>query len=248
MEYKVKLQVFEGPLDLLLHLIKEQKLDIYDIPVAEITSHYLEYLDLMKNLNLDIAGDYVVMAAELTRIKSKMLLPVEESDEEEDGAGSDPRAELVEKLLEYKKYKEAAQELRGMESRQKEVFTRQIDYSKYLDEDEECLDVTTFDLLKAFKRILDSVSYRADYEVTYEIMSVTEKMNFLTSMLEANPVIDFESFFEDAGNKMEIVTTFLALLELMRLGILKVQQLKRSATIKIFKVLEEAKEIGTETT
>ena len=245
MEYQVKLPVFEGPLDLLLHLIKEQKLDIYDIPIAEITKHYLEYLDLMKTLNLDVAGDYMVMAAELTRIKSKMLLPVGEGTEEEEGEGPDPRAELVEKLLEYKKYKEAAQELGKMESKQKEIFTRRADVPFFADEESEVLDVTIFDLLKAFQKVLKTVSYRADYEITYAIISVADKMNHITAILDATPVLNFEALFTDAASRMEVVATFLALLELIRLGVLRVQQLQRTSTIKIFKVAEEPKEIGT---
>ncbi len=246
MEYKVKLQVFEGPLDLLLHLIKEQKLDIYDIPIAEVTKHYLEYLDLMETLNLDIAGDYMVMAAELARIKSKMLLPVEETEEEEDGSGPDPRAELVEKLLEYKKYKEAAQEFRALELRQKEIFTRKPDISQFTGEEEEELDVTIFDLLNAFQKVLKTVSYQADYEITYEIMSVAEKMNHITEVLENNTMITFEELFVGAANKMEIVTSFLALLELVKLGVLKVRQLKRTSAINILKVVEEEKEVEAE--
>lgn len=245
LEYKVKLPVFEGPLDLLLHLIKEQKLDIYDIPISEITRHYLEYLDLMTTLNLDIAGDYMVMAAELARIKSKMLLPVEEAgEEEEEGGGQDPRAELVEKLLEYKKYKEAALELRRMETKQGEIFTRKSDNPEYEDEGNELLEVTIFDLLNAFKRVLKSVSYKAEYEITVETMSVTDKMSYITSILDRISLMDFESLFRDSATKMEIVTTFLALLELIRLGVVRIQQLRSASTIKIYKVAEEEKKIG----
>lgn len=244
MEYKVNLPVFEGPLDLLLHLIKEQKLDIYDISISEITKHYLEYLDLMQVLNLDIAGDYMVMAAELARIKSKMLLPVEEAgEEEEEEGGQDPRAELVEKLLEYKKYKEAAHELRMMETKQGEIFTRQSEPPEF-EEENEFLEVTLFDLLNAFKRVLKSVSYKAEYEVTVEIMSVKDKMNLISALLDRITLVNFEALFTDTVTKMEIVTTFLALLELIRLGVVRIQQLKRTATIKIFKVTEE-EEVGT---
>ncbi len=246
MEYKVKLQVFEGPLDLLLHLIKEQKLDIYDIPISEVTRHYLEYLDLIKTLNLDIAGDYMVMAAELTRIKSKMLLPVEEVEAEEEGTGLDPRAELVEKLLEYKKYKEAAQELGRMEATQKEIFTRKSEPLEFEDDGTEFLDVTIFDLLNAFKTVVKTVSYRATYEITYEVMSVREKMSYIIGILDSDPIANFETFFHKAASKMEIVTTFLALLELIRLGTVRVQQSMRTSTIRIFKVTEELKEVGTE--
>lgn len=248
MEYKVKLQVFEGPLDLLLHLIKEQKLDIYDIPVAEITKHYLEFLDLMKILNLEIAGDYMVMAAELTRIKSKMLLPVDETDPEEEESGLDPRAELVEKLLEHRKYKDAAQELGRMEARQKEIFTRKADPPQYEDEGTELLDVTLFDLLNAFQVVLKTVSYRADYEITYEIMSVAEKMSYITNILDGTPIVDFETLFSGAVDKVEIVSTFLAILELMKLGVIRVQQSRMTSTIRIFKVAEVIKEVGTEKT
>ena len=237
MECKVNLPVFEGPLDLLLHLIKEQRLDIYDIPIAEVTRGYLEYLDMMKNLNLEIAGDYMVMAAELARIKSRMLLPVEETgDGEGEEDAPDPRAELMEKLIEYRRYKEAACELREMEARQREVFTRRAGGPELDEGEEELLDVTIFDLLGAFRRVLKSISGDVSYEITYEVMSVTDKMNYITSRLEETPELSFNSLFPEAAGRMEIVTTFLALLELMRLGLLRALQLRRTSSIRIFRV------------
>jgi len=152
-EYKVNLDIFEGPLDLLLYLIKKNEVDIYDIPIAVITEQYLQYLDLMKVLNLDIVGEFLVMAATLTKIKSKMLLPPSEDDDEEE-EGIDPRTELMEHLIEYQRYKEAALQLKNRELLEKDLFVRGQGDEKTSEVDEEnrVIDVSLFDLVDALRK------------------------------------------------------------------------------------------------
>jgi len=155
MNYQCNLDIFEGPLDLLLHLIKEQKMDVYDIPIAEITRQYLTYLDLLGELNLEMVGEYLVMAAELAKIKSKTLLPTPETEEDVlAAAGEDPRAELMRRLLEYQRYKEAAFELRQKEYDQQQLFTRSGDVVLDNSEEELMIEANVFDLLTAFQKVL----------------------------------------------------------------------------------------------
>lgn len=238
MDYKVQLELFEGPLDLLLHLIKEQKLDIYDIPISIITKQYLEYIELMKELNLNVVGDYLVMAAELTRIKSKMLLPQQEQ-EDEDESGEDPREQLIRQLLEYRKYKEAASKLRVMELKQKEVFTRNVPAQiEEGDNDIIKYDVTVFDLMIAFKKIMKELSFREDYEVTINEISITDKINFIMERLSNMVSITFDELLRSIKSRIEVIATFLGLLELMRLNMIKIQQIKQFGPIRIFKAQE----------
>lgn len=238
MDYRVKLNIFEGPLDLLLHLIKEQKLDLYDIPISTITKQYLEHIDIMKELNLNIAGDYLVMAAELARIKSRMLLPQQEPEEENE-SGEDPRENLVRQLLEYRKYKEAAAELRVMELNQKEIFTRNVPEQLVEGDDDIKYDVTVYDLMIAFKNIVKELSFREDYEVTIDKISITDKINSIMEKLSDEISITFDELLHLARSKMEIIATFLGILELMRLNLIKIQQIKQFAPIRIFKASEK---------
>lgn len=238
MDYRVKLNIFEGPLDLLLHLIKEQKLDLYDIPISTITKQYLEHIDLMKELNLNIAGDYLVMAAELARIKSRMLLPQQEPEDENE-SGEDPRENLVRQLLEYRKYKEAAVELRVMELNQKEIFTRNVPEQLVEGDDDIKYDVTVYDLMIAFKNIVKELSFREDYEVTIDKISITDKINSIMEKLSDEISITFDELLLSARSKMEIIATFLGILELMRLNLIKIQQIKQFAPIRIFKASEK---------
>src|SRR3989338_1249361 len=179
MTYKVKLDVFEGPLDLLLYLIKKEEIDIYDIPIAKITDEYLEYLELMKLLDLNIAGEFLVMAATLIHIKSKMLLPPDhlEGEEKEE---EDPRAELVRRLIEYKKFKEAAQELSHMESHQKHYFARvagqPIKFEDTAREDE-FFEATLFDLITAFTKVLKDIPKEVFHQVVRDEFTVSEKIH-----------------------------------------------------------------------
>lgn len=238
MTYQIKLPIFEGPLDLLLHLIKEHEINIYDIPIAFITQQYLEYIVIMKTLNLEIAGEFLVMAATLIHIKSRTLLPKSEIAPDTAEEGEDPRDELVRKLLEYKKYKEAAAQLREKEMYQRSVFTRKGGEG-ILEGDELLIDVSIFDLLSAFRNIIKNIVSEDALEVSVDEVSVTEKINFIMENLSVTPHITFETLFSDATRRMELIATFLALLELIRLKLVRIQQTKRFGAIRIYKAVEE---------
>lgn len=241
MTYQCKLDIFEGPLDLLLHLIKEEKMDIYDIPIAQITRQYIEYLEMLQELNLELVGEYLVMAAELTRIKSKILLPAPETDEEFDaGAGEDPRAELMRRLREYQRYRDAAFELRLKEHDRQQVFVRggQIEIEES-HEGKELVDASVFDLLKAYQKILGTKSFEKDYEIEITEMSVTGRIQHIMEILNASESVTFGSLFTVLNSKQEVVVTFLAILELMRLKLLRVQQTRHFETIRIYKSADQ---------
>ncbi|MGB9711280.1 MAG: segregation and condensation protein A [Thermodesulfovibrio sp.] len=204
---QVNLPVFEGPLDLLLHLIKQNKIDIYDIPIALITKQYLEYLELMKELDLEIASEFLVMAATLIYIKSKMLLPVQEPEEE------DPRKELVEKLIEYQNFKEASKILKE----RYEVWSLAFSRSTSKQEEFFLEELNIFDLLQALKKILDKPQPRI--YVPKETIKVEEKIEQILNLLRFKKSIDFYELFKYNSSKLEIIVTFLALLELIKLRI-----------------------------
>jgi len=221
--FHFKLPVFEGPLDLLLHLIKENKIDIYDIPIVEITGQYLVYIDLLKDLNLEIAGEFLVMAATLIHIKSKMLLPPDEEESEE--SAEDPRAELVKRLLEYQAYKESSAHLRKREEIWKHIFRRPIPERNELEFDAEpmLVEANVFDLLSAFKKLLEKAPEQA-IEITRETLTVSDKINYIVACLENEDGIRFEDLFKEGLTKITLVVTFLALLEIVRLGLAKIYQ------------------------
>jgi segregation and condensation protein A len=218
-----KLPVFEGPLDLLLHLIKEHKIDIYDIPIAYITQQYLEYLELMKELNLEIAGEYLVMAATLIHIKSKMLLPADEEETKE--SREDPRAELVKRLLEYQAFKEASIHLKKREEIWRNVFCRRLPEKWDFDLEPEPLlfEVSVFDLISAFKNLLEKTQEQV-VEITRETLTVADRINFIMERLEREDSIRFHELFEEGCTRLTLIITFLALLELIRLGLVKTYQ------------------------
>lgn len=224
MTYKVKLDVFEGPLDLLLYLIKKEEADIFDIPIAKITEQYLQYLEYMKLLDLNIAGEFIVMAATLMHIKSKLLLPPEEQPPEEIEE-EDPRAELVRRLIEYKKFKEAAGELSELERRRAMVFPRSVDEAQYIDQTEgPYFEASIFDLINAFSTILKAVSKEAFLEVVKDEYTVEEKIHEIFHLLVEHPVINFKDLFEKSRNRLELIAVFLALLELIRVKEVVVRQ------------------------
>jgi len=222
---RFKLPVFEGPLDLLLHLIKDNKIDIYDIPIVQITHQYMNYLELMQELNLDIAGDFLVMAATLIHIKSRTLLPPDIVEAEE--AVEDPRAELVQRLLEYKRFKDASTQLRSREDIWKNIFHRSIteegDIDLSLDEEPALLEVSVFDLISAFKILLKKAPAHV-LEITRETLTVSDKINFIMERLEKEDAVRFLDLFEEGYAKLTLIVTFLALLELSRLGLAKAYQ------------------------
>ena len=223
--YNVKIPAFEGPFDLLLHLIKENKVDIYDIPIAVITGQYLQYLEMMEELDLDMAGDFLVMAATLIHIKSRMLLPV---DEEAPGEEEDPRLELIQRLLEYQTFKDASLGLREKEEEWMNIFHRE----PVKDEEAEAestepelylFDVNLFDLLGALKEILNTAPPEI-VRITREALTVKDKISHIMEMLENNDTVRFEDFFKEDRSRIQIVVTFVALLELIRLGLVRAYQ------------------------
>jgi len=221
--YRVKLDVFEGPLDLLLHLIKKDEMEIADIPIAKITEQYLGYLGVMRELNLDIAGEFLVMAATLTLIKSRMLLPPADDDEVEE---PDPRAELVQQLLEYQRYREAALALGERPLLYRDVFVREP-----LDEPEVTeasapprLKVTVWELLESFRDVLKRLRPDAVHEVLTERFSLRDRARLLLGALGVARCLDFDSLFEEEATRIEVIVTFLALLELMKIGAVRATQ------------------------
>ncbi|MBI5560444.1 MAG: segregation/condensation protein A [Deltaproteobacteria bacterium] len=223
----VKLDIFEGPLDLLLHLIRKDKVDIYDIPIALITEKYIEYLDVMKKMNLDIAVEFIVMAATLIHIKSKMLLPIPEEGEEAE-EGTDPREELMRKLLEYKRFRSAAEELEGRLVLGRDVFTRGMPFpfpdGLYEEEAPVFGEVSLFDLIGAFKDIMKRMPHPYTIDLTVDRFRVADKINHLLEVLSRERSIAFLDLFPPGAERGEIIVTFLAVLELARLLMIKVNQ------------------------
>lgn len=228
MNYQVKLDIFQGPLDLLLHLIKKNRLEISDIPIAAITEQYLEYLDIIKETNLELAGEFVLMASTLVHIKSKMLLPVIETEDEVE-EGPDPRAELMRRLLEYQRYKEAAEELMGRRLLGRDVFRRGVSFPlEELNEGTEdaldFTDVSLFSLMEAFKDILKKAPSVHTVDITVDRFKVQDKINRILETLEDAGSVVFSELFEEGAVKGEVIVTFLAILELAKLLMIKVRQ------------------------
>jgi len=226
--YCVRLDEFEGPLDLLLHLIKKHEINIYDIPIAVITKQYLDYISLLKTLNLDVAGEFLVMAATLIQIKSRMLLPVA-TDLDEDEDGEDPRAELVRRLLEYKQFKDAAAGLVERGQQWRDVFSRPVlceavPPSLPDEPEEQPMELTLFDLVDAFQDIVQRTPMKAFVEVTADHLTVKERMNYILERLEYEAAIPFESLFVPEEGRLVLIVTFLGLLELVRLTLVRAYQ------------------------
>lgn len=232
MSYKIKLEIFEGPLDLLLYLVKRDHLNIYDIPISAITEQYLQYIELMQLLDLNIAGEFLVMAATLLQIKSKMLLPPEEKPAEDQ---IDPREELVQQLLEYQKFKEVAEALRQMEGKRQDVFKRPKVETGITPEKEVYFEASIFDLISAFSSALKDVPREIFYEVVKDEFTVEEKVHTILHMLLETPNILVFELFNKAKNKQEIVAIFLATLELIRLREIKVVQHRHFDPIEIIR-------------
>ncbi len=236
-EYKVKLEVFEGPLDLLLYLIKRDEVDVYDIPIEHITRQYLEFMELFKMLDLDVAGEFVVMAANLIYIKSRSLLPVSAQPPEDEADEEDPRWELVRQLLEYKKFKEAAAHLGQREAERQGIFARIVE------EPEQAAarplgDVTVFDLINAFNKVLKRLDEKRENlaEIFEENFTVADKIDLILKMTGTGVALKFTELFSTGSSRSEIVVTFLALLELIRLKQLRCVQPEPFAEIEINRV------------
>ncbi len=223
--YQVRIENFEGPLDLLLHLIKKSEINIYDIPIAMIAQQYLEYVEAMKELNLNVAGEFLVMAATLLQIKSKMLLPADEAAEDEED-GPDPREELVRRLLEYKTYKEAARQLDGQEKMWREIFSREPGPPVEVESDDTLLEnVSLFDLVDALNGIMQrNPAGKKLIEIIPDNLTVRERMNVILETLEGKESVAFAALFEESCHRLVIIVTFLALLELIRLRVARVFQ------------------------
>ena len=221
-EYEVKLEIFEGPLDLLLHLIRKNEVDIFDIPIATITDQYLEYLDMMKSFNIEVAGNFLLMASTLIHIKSKMLLPEYGEDEEEE----DPRIEITAPLLEYLRLKEIAGELSERDLLDRDVFTRRLSplFKDQLQGEDSLLDVNIFQLMDAFKRIVEERLPGVPLRVEAERWSLEEKTSQILESLKTNEITYFSDLFKDDTTISEFIITFLALLELVHRGLVRVFQ------------------------
>jgi segregation and condensation protein A len=241
MAYRIKLDNFEGPLDLLLFLIKKNEVDIYDIPIAEITAQYLEYVEIIKLLDLESAGEFILLAATLIRIKAKMLLPRPQPDEEEEII--DPRMELVSRLLEYKRFKELAIKLADLEDEQSKVFPRGYydDYEPETDAGIELTeDVTFFSLITAFKQVLDRMPKESFHHVELIQTSLEEQIDYILSRLVAGKQITFVELVSHVRDRVIIVVTFMALLELIKRGELITRQSKAFGEIWIARKSDRA--------
>jgi segregation and condensation protein A len=228
--YQVKINIFEGPLDLLLHLIQKNDLDIYDIPISDITAEYLGYLDILKDLNLNVAGDFLVMASTLMQIKARTLLPVDPTAE---GEGPDPRAELVQKLLEYQKVKEAAKFLGSALEGQRDVFYRG---APLFGAEDQVLEIGLSKLLEAFKGVLETADTSVR-DILVEEIPVEVRIREILDVLESREFISFRELFPAGSPRVTLVVTFLALLELIRLKQVRVAQTANFEDIHINKVV-----------
>ncbi|APG25525.1 segregation and condensation protein A [Syntrophotalea acetylenica] len=234
MPYEIELEMFKGPLDLLLHLIKKHEMDIYDIPIAEITSQYLQALDAMRALNLDVAGEFLVMASTLVHIKSRMLLPLA-PDPEPDEEDIDPRAELVSRLLEYQRYKDAAAVLDASPMLGRDVFGRACVVPSELQAgDAELQPVGVFELAEALQRLLQDVSPEPVHQVVRERLSVAERVAMVLEALKDCQSLAFETLLPGPLTREELVVTFLAVLELVKLRLVRIMQNCRCGAIWLF--------------
>ena len=233
---RIHLPLFEGPLDLLLFLIKREKIDIHDIPIAPITRQYMEYLDLMRELNLDVAGEFMVMAATLIHIKSKMLVPIEPTEAEGEEEQVDPREELVRRLLEFQRYKEAAGVLHQQAQIRAAQWTRPDTVLPTFDDaGEEMLEAGLYDLVAAFKELLERRKTLLAHEVESEGPPVEQRMDELLAMIGEGESLEFLELFASLATKAAMITTFLALLELIRLKRVRVYQRGMFGPIRVFR-------------
>ena len=232
-DYKVKLEVFEGPLDLLLYLIKQDEIDIYDISIERITRQYLEYLQTFKELNIELAGEFIVMAANLIYLKSRSLLPIDQQPPAEEAEEDDPRWDLIRQLVEYKKFKEAAVNLHLREVEQETIFAREA--SPMLSENPLRLEeVGVFQLINAFQSVIKRIEARQEVqEIFGERFSVSEKIDAILRCVAAGATVRFSDLFGAIVSRVEVVVTFLALLELIRLKQVRATQKNVFAEIEI---------------
>lgn len=218
-QYKIQLDVFEGPLDLLLYLIKKEELDIYDIPIERVTRQYMRYLDLMRMLDLNIAGEFIVMAATLMMVKSRMLLPVDERADLEEEDEEDPRWDLIKQLVEYKKFKDAADHLQHLELSRENVFGREgQDLQWGVDTGTTLKDVGIFDLISAFNEALSKIPKEELTEIFGDRFTVADKVDSLLAQFKESSKLSFLGILKTMHSRQEMICTFLAILELMKLN------------------------------
>ena len=233
---RISLPLFEGPLDLLLYLIRRDKLDIHDLQIAPITRQYMEYLELMRELNLDVAGEFMVMAATLIHIKSKLLVPIEPTEAQGEEEYVDPREELVQRLLEFQRYKEAAGILHQQAQIRAAQWTRpDTVLPRFDDSGEEMLEAGLYDLIAAFKELLDRRKALLAHEVEGEGPPVEQRMQELLAMIREGESLEFLELFGSLATKGEMIVTFLALLELIRLKRVRVYQRGMFGSIRVFR-------------
>ncbi len=235
----VRLEVFEGPLDLLLHLIRENKLDIHDIPIARITEQYLAYLDAMRALNLDVAGEFLVMAATLLYMKSKSLLPRIDEEMEPEEDPEKMRAELSRRLIEYEKFKEAAARLSDLPILGRDVFARDFVGEEIPGDEMVITELSLADLITAFKDVLDRMPKEAAHQVLVDRLTIADAIAFLLDRLREEGSIRFDRLVEEFQTKNEILAFFLGILELVRLRTVKVYQANPMGLISIVPAVRE---------
>jgi len=238
MDYEVRLDIFEGPLDLLIHLIRKNEVDIFDIPIATITDQYLEYLDLMEALNITVAGDFLVMASTLIHIKSRMLLPGSDDEAE------DPRLEITRPLLEYLRFKELAGELSERDVLDRDVFTRQfsLDYKSQFQSEEPLIEVSLFQLIDAFKRVMEQKLPGVQLKFQVEPFSLKDKTTMIMDQLKERGGLYFADLFQESRTLAELIITFLAVLELAQMGLLRIFQTGPDKDIRIEPHFKEEEE------
>jgi len=239
---RIHLSDFQGPMEVLLYLIKSQEIDIFNIPIVEITDQYLKFLELMEEENLEVAGDYLVIAATLIQIKSKMLIPVELDEDEEEIEEEDPRMELVEKLIAYRMYRDMAGRLSGLEAERSDWFTRNVKprASELKSDDEEIMiEATMFDLALAFKGVLRFLQEDTAHQVELEESSVDEKVDYIQAILEMQDDVGWTDLFKVCKSRTEMVCTFLAILELVRMDGISASQSETFGELRLFRKVEE---------
>lgn len=230
--YRVRLEdIFEGPMDLLVHLIKKHEVDIYDIPIALITKQYLEYLEWMKTMNIDVAGDFLVMASTLAQIKSRMLIPAHENENDDE----DPRLELVRPLEEYLRMKSAAERLSERDLLGEDTFVRNPGQEDYLLNPEDAvISVGLFELIDAFQKILENITPGSRIEINADTITVRDRIVQIVDIFETRGSVTFNELFSKNADKSEVIVTFLAILEMVRLALVQVVQHTRSGIIRLF--------------
>ncbi|UCH23392.1 MAG: segregation/condensation protein A [Deltaproteobacteria bacterium] len=231
--YKVQLtDIFEGPMDLLVHLIKKNEVDIYDIPIALITEQYLEYLEWMKSMNIDFAGEFIVMASTLTQIKSKMLLPAHDNDQEEE---EDPRQEITRPLLEYLQIKSAAEDLAERRLLGEDIFVRNLtNVNDLIGPEGEMMQIGLFELIDAFQKVLEKLSPDHLVDLTADKLSVKDRISELVDIFEKQESLTFDELFSADSNKGEVIVTFLAILEMVKLSLVRIAQHVQTGIIRLF--------------